>query len=78
MLLDRLADTLESIGADFLAKVTLDDLRTLAGFAASGAFRPFIDRAYPLECVAEAHACVDGGHKRGSVVLTMAGRSLAS
>ena len=55
-----------------VAKVTLDDLRTLAGFAASGAFRPVIDRAYPLECVAEAHACVDGGHKRGSVVLTMA------
>ena len=30
-----------------------------------------IDRVYPLEHAAEAHAYVDTGRKRGSVVLTV-------
>jgi NADPH:quinone reductase-like Zn-dependent oxidoreductase len=30
-----------------------------------------IDRSYPLEHAAEAHAYVDTGRKRGSVVLTV-------
>jgi NADPH:quinone reductase-like Zn-dependent oxidoreductase len=55
-----------------VAKVTIADLRQLADLAAVGAFRPVIDRVYPLENAADAHAVVDQGHKRGSVVLTMA------
>jgi NADPH:quinone reductase-like Zn-dependent oxidoreductase len=47
----------------------LADLQQLADLAASGAFKPVIDRVYPLESAAEAHAYVDQGHKRGSVVL---------
>ena len=35
------------------------------------AVRPVIDRCYPLAQVAEAHRYVDGGHKRGSVVITV-------
>ena len=46
-----------------------DHMRTLATLAGSGALRPVIDRVYPLEHAAEAHAYVDTGRKRGSVVL---------
>lgn len=48
-----------------------DDMRSLAELAATGAFIPVIDRIYPLDHAAEAHAVVDSGHKRGSVVLSM-------
>jgi NADPH:quinone reductase-like Zn-dependent oxidoreductase len=47
------------------------DLQLLADLASSGVFKPLIDRCYPLENVVEAHAYVDTGHKRGSVVLTV-------
>lgn len=49
-----------------------DHMRILANLAASGELRPVIDRVYPLEHAAEAHAYVDTGRKRGSVVLTVA------
>lgn len=54
-----------------VAKVTITDLQQLADLAAAGAFRPVIDSAFPLENAAEAHAYVDQGHKRGSVVLSV-------
>jgi NADPH:quinone reductase-like Zn-dependent oxidoreductase len=54
-----------------VVKVTIADLRQLADLAAMGTFRPVIDSAYPLENAAEAHAYVDQGHKRGSVVLSV-------
>jgi NADPH:quinone reductase-like Zn-dependent oxidoreductase len=52
-----------------IASVTADDLELLAGLAERGALRPVIDRCYPLEDAASAHAYVDTGRKRGSVVL---------
>lgn len=48
-----------------------EHLRFLAGLAEAGAFRPVIDRTYPLERIAEAHAYVGTGRKRGSVVITV-------
>jgi NADPH:quinone reductase-like Zn-dependent oxidoreductase len=53
------------------ATETAEDLRFLADLAQKGEFRPVIDRRYPFEQVAEAHAYVDTGRKRGNVVVTL-------
>ena len=52
--------------------VKVDDLQFLARLAETGELKPVIDRRYPLESAAQAHAYVDTGHKRGSVVLSVA------
>jgi NADPH:quinone reductase-like Zn-dependent oxidoreductase len=54
-----------------VATARLEDIRMLAALAETGEFLPVIDRCYPLENAAEAHAYVDKGHKRGNVVLTV-------
>lgn len=43
----------------------------LAELAASGRFTPVVDRRYTFEQMVDAHRYVDGGHKRGSVVVTL-------
>ncbi|MBU0934347.1 MAG: NAD(P)-dependent alcohol dehydrogenase [Spirochaetes bacterium] len=48
------------------------ELDFLAGLAAAGQLKPLIDRSYPLEQTAEAHAYVEGKHKRGNVVIEVA------
>lgn len=55
-----------------VAAVRPKDLQYLARLAEAGEFRPVIDRSYPLEQAAEAHAYVDTGRKRGNVVMTIA------
>jgi NADPH:quinone reductase-like Zn-dependent oxidoreductase len=52
-----------------VAPITPDDVLYIAEMAAAGDLVPVIDRTYPLEQVADAHAYVDTGRKRGSVVL---------
>jgi NADPH:quinone reductase-like Zn-dependent oxidoreductase len=52
-----------------VAAVNVDDMKFLARLAETGEFKPVIDRTYPLESATEAHAYVDTGRKRGSVVL---------
>lgn len=54
-----------------VTRITSDDIRMLADLAASSALTPVIDRSYPLEDAAKAHAYVDTGRKRGNVVLTV-------
>ena len=48
-----------------------DDVRQLAELAESGALKPVIDRRYAFAQMAEAHAYVETGRKRGSVVVTV-------
>ena len=55
------------------ARKNPDDLRCLAGLVEKGAIRSVIDRCYPLEQTAEAHRYVDTGHKKGNVVINVAG-----
>lgn len=43
----------------------------LADLAEAGKYKPVIDRIYPLEKIAEAHAYVDTGRKKGSVVISV-------
>ena len=46
-----------------------EDMRELARLAALGRFTPLIDRTYAFAEMRAAHARVDTGHKRGSVVV---------
>lgn len=46
-----------------------EDLVALAQLAEAGAIRAVIDRRFPLERAAEAHAYVDSGRRKGTVVL---------
>jgi NADPH:quinone reductase-like Zn-dependent oxidoreductase len=47
------------------------DMALLAGLAEQGVLKPVIDRRYPLEDIVEAHRYVDGGHKRGNVIINV-------
>jgi NADPH:quinone reductase-like Zn-dependent oxidoreductase len=49
-----------------------EDLEAIAELAERGAFRPIIDRTFPLGQISAAHRFVDSGRKRGSVVVTVA------
>ncbi len=53
--------------------VTAADLTFLAGLAESGHLSPVIDRTYPLAQIADAHRYVEVGHKKGNVIITVAG-----
>jgi NADPH:quinone reductase-like Zn-dependent oxidoreductase len=48
------------------------DLLYVKGLIEAGKYRPVIDRRYPLEQAAEAHAYVETWQKTGNVVLTVA------
>ena len=48
----------------------LEDLDFVFDLAGTGRIRPVMDRSYPLERLAEAHAYVELGHKKGNVTVT--------
>jgi NADPH:quinone reductase-like Zn-dependent oxidoreductase len=50
------------------------DLVILKELAEAGQIRAAIDRCFPLEKAAEAHAYVDSGRRKGSVILTLGSR----
>lgn len=50
-------------------KSAAEDLTSLAELLAEGAFRPVVDRRYPLENVAEAIRYLEKGHACGKIVI---------
>lgn len=69
-LLARPSGTKKSIGGP--ASERPEDVLQLARLAEIGALRPVIDKTYGFTQMAEAHAHAETGHKRGSVVVSVA------
>lgn len=49
----------------------IKDLIFLQDLMEKKSIKPVMDRTYPLEKISEAHGYVDGGHKKGNVVITI-------
>lgn len=55
----------------FVAKFIREDFLLLNQWFASGQVKPFVEKAYPLENIADAMRHLGTGHARGKIVVTM-------
>ena len=56
---------------DGIPSTPIEAFLNLKSLAEQEKIKPVIDRVYPLEKMAEAHAYVEQGHKRGNVIITV-------
>jgi NADPH:quinone reductase-like Zn-dependent oxidoreductase len=68
---DALASLLSKRAKLGIVRYRREDILFLSELLARRAYRPVIDRTYPLEAVVEAHRYVETHQKTGSVVLTV-------